>query len=67
MKRRHIAQRLSDECGLLVGHADKVVGSLTEIIVQEIIKGELELPGVGKFGGALDQANDWPQPPEAQD
>jgi len=49
MKRRHIAQRLSDECGLLVMHADKVVGSLTEIIVQEILKGEFELPGVGKF------------------
>ena len=49
MKRIHIAQRLSDECGLLVMHADKVVGSLTEIIVEEILKGELELPGVGKF------------------
>ena len=49
MTRRHIAQRLSDECGLLVMHADKVIGSLTEIIVQEILKGELELPGVGKF------------------
>ena len=49
MTRRQIARQVADECGLLVPHAQSVVDSVVEIIVQEILKGEMDLPGLGHF------------------
>lgn len=49
MTRRQIAMQVADECGLLVPHAQSVVDSVVEIIVQEILKGEMDLPGLGHW------------------
>lgn len=50
MNRRQIARQVADECGLLIPHAQSVVDSLTQIMVQEILRvGEFDLPGVGRF------------------
>ena len=49
MTRRQIARQVADECGLLVPHAQSVVDSVVEIIVQEILKGEMDVPGLGHF------------------
>ena len=49
MTRLQIARQVADECGLLVPHAQSVVDSAIEIIVQEILKGEMDVPGLGHF------------------
>lgn len=49
MTRLQIARQVADECGLLVPHAQSVVDSVVEIIVQEILKGEMDVPGLGHF------------------
>jgi len=49
MKRIEIARRVSEECGLLVPHAKQVVDCIMEVIIEQILTGDLTLPDVGRF------------------
>lgn len=49
VKRIEIARRVSEECGLLVPHAQQVVDCLMDVLIEEVLKGELTLPDFGKF------------------
>ncbi len=49
MKRIEIARRVSEECGLLVPHAKQVVDCVMELMAEEVLKGELNLPDFGQF------------------
>lgn len=47
--RIEIARRVSDECGLLVPHAQQVVDCVLDLMAEQVLKGELSLPDFGKF------------------
>lgn len=49
MTRLEIAKRVSEDCGLLVEHAKQVVDSVTDLMTEEILKGEMSLPDFGRF------------------
>ena len=49
MTRRQIARRVADQCGLLVPHAQTVVDCVVEVIVEGILAGEMDLPGLGHW------------------
>ena len=47
--RLEIAKRVSEDCGLLVEHAKQVVDSVTDLMTEKILAGEMSLPDFGKF------------------
>lgn len=49
VKRIEIARRVSEECGLLVPHAQQVVDCVMDLMAEEILTGELSLPDFGRF------------------